>query len=124
MKGLLLWNLQRYSSLFIFTYLVYLVVFIYSNDLDFFSWSDFFLSFQNRIVSSVVFLLIILHAFIGLWTVGTDYLTNRTLGFLNKSVSEYANFLRKMYYFVFVLLGSIYLTVVLYIIWLLSLIHI
>ena len=117
MKGLLLWNLQRYSSLFIFTYLVYLVVFIYSNDLDFFSWSDFFLSFQNRIVSSVVFLLIILHAFIGLWTVGTDYLTNRTLGFLNKPVSEYANFLRKMYYFVFVLLGSIYLTVVLYIIY-------
>jgi succinate dehydrogenase / fumarate reductase membrane anchor subunit len=118
MKGSLLWNLQRYSSLFIFTYLVYLVVFIYSNDLDFFSWSDFFLSFQIRIISSVVFLLIILHAFIGLWTVGTDYLTNRTLGFLNKSVSEYANFLRKMYYFVFVLLGSIYLTVVLYIIWL------
>ena len=114
MKGLLLWNLQRYSSLFIFTYLVYLVVFIYSNDLDFFSWSDFFLSFQNRIVSSVVFLLIILHAFIGLWTVGTDYLTNRTLGFLNKSVSEYANFFFFLYSYDFVLLGRLYLWVVLF----------
>jgi succinate dehydrogenase / fumarate reductase membrane anchor subunit len=66
----------------------------------------------------LAFFLIILHAFIGLWTVGTDYLTNRTLGFLNKSLSEYANLFRKMYYFFFVLLGTIYLSVVLYIIWL------
>jgi|TARA_B100001769_G_scaffold54844_1_gene39754 succinate dehydrogenase / fumarate reductase membrane anchor subunit len=118
MKGSMLWNLQRYSSLFILIYLVYLVGFIYSNDLDFFSWSDFFLSFEIRIISSLAFFLIILHAFIGLWTVGTDYLTNRTLGFLNKSLSEYANLFRKMYYFFFVLLGTIYLSVVLYIIWL------
>ena len=99
MKGSMLWSLQRYSSLFILIYLVYLVGFIYSNDLDFFSWSDFFLSFEIRIISSLAFFLIILHAFIGLWTVGTDYLTNRTLGFLNKSLSEYANLFRKMYYF-------------------------
>ena len=116
MKGSMLWKLQRYSSLFILIYLVYLVGFIYSNDLDFFSWSDFFLSFEIRIISSLAFFLIILHAFIGLWTVGTDYLTNRTLGFLNKSLSEYANLFRKMYYFFFVLLATIYLSVVLYII--------
>ena len=118
MKGSMLWNLQRYSSLFILIYLVYLVGFIYSNDLDFFSWSDFFLSFEIRIISSFAFFLIILHAFIGLWTVGTDYLTYRTLGFLNKSLSKYADIYRKIYYFLFVLLGAMYLALVLYIIWL------
>jgi succinate dehydrogenase / fumarate reductase membrane anchor subunit len=118
MKGSIIWNLQRYSSLCILGYLIYLLVNIYSTNLDFFSWSEFFLSFQTRLLSSLAFVLIIIHAFIGLWTVGTDYLTSRTLGFLNKSLSKYADVYRKMYYFIFVLLGAMYLTSVLYIIWL------
>ncbi len=70
-----------------------------------------------RIPTSIIFILILIHSFIGLWTVGTDYLTKRTLGFLNKPLANTANFLRKMYYFVFVFLGIIYLITVLYIIW-------
>ncbi len=117
MKGLVIWNLQRYSSLFILIYIVYLVGFIFSKDLNFFSWSNFFLSFEMRIYTSIVFLLIILHAFIGLWTVGTDYLTKRTLSFLNTSLSNKADVFRKIYSFIYILLGIIYLGLVLYIIW-------
>ena len=79
---------------------------------------DFFLSFQVRFLSSIVFLVIIFHAFIGLWTVGTDYLTKRTLGFLNVSLSRRADILRYIYYLIFGFLGIVYLTAILYIIWL------
>ena len=118
MKGSIIWNLQRYTSIYIMGYLIYLLINIYSSNLNFFSWSEFFLSFQTRILSSIAFILVITHAFIGLWTVGTDYLTYRTLGFLSKSLSKYADIYRKIYYFLFVLLGAMYLAVVLYIIWL------
>ena len=118
MKGLIIWNFQRYSSVFILIYLVYIVGFIFSKDFNFFSWSDFFLSFEMRIYTSIVFLTIMIHAFIGLWTVGTDYLTKRTLGFLNKPFSNKADIFRKIYSCIYVLLGIIYLAVVLYIIWL------
>jgi succinate dehydrogenase / fumarate reductase membrane anchor subunit len=119
MKGSFIWYTQRYTSLVILSYLIYILSFIFTNqDINFFSWSDFFLSFQVRFLSSIVFLVIVLHAFIGLWTVGTDYLTKRTLGFLNASLSKRADALRYIYYLIFGLLGIMYLTAILYIIWL------
>ena len=119
MKGSFIWYTQRYTSLVILSYLIYILSFIFTNqDINFFSWSDFFLSFQVRFLSSIVFLVIVLHAFIGLWTVGTDYLTKRTLGFLNVSLSRRADILRYIYYLIFGLLGIVYLTAILYIIWL------
>ena len=119
MKGSFIWYTQRYTSLITLSYLIYIFSFIFNNqDINFFSWSDFFLSFQVRFLSSIVFLVIVLHAFIGLWTVGTDYLTKRTLGFLNVSLSRRADTLRYIYYLIFGLLGIVYLTAILYIIWL------
>ncbi len=119
MKGSFIWYTQRYTSLLILSYLIYIFSFIFNNqDINFFSWSDFFLSFQVRFLSSIVFLVIVLHAFIGLWTVGTDYLTKRTLGFLNVSLSKRADTLRYIYYLIFGLLGIVYLTAIFYIIWL------
>jgi succinate dehydrogenase / fumarate reductase membrane anchor subunit len=119
MKGSFIWYTQRYTSIVILSYLIYILSFIFTNqDINFFSWSDFFLSFQVRFLSSIIFLVIVLHAFIGLWTVGTDYLTKRTLGFLNVSLSKRADALRYLYYLIFGLLGIIYLTAILYIIWL------
>ncbi|MAU69081.1 MAG: succinate dehydrogenase, hydrophobic membrane anchor protein [Gammaproteobacteria bacterium] len=119
MKGSLIWNTQRYSSIFILCYLIYIVSFFISeNNINFFTWSNFFLSFETRFITSIAFILILVHSFIGLWTVGTDYLTKRTLGFLNKPLARYANVLRNIYSFVFSLLGVVYLLTILYIIWL------
>ena len=119
MNGSFIWYTQRYTSIIILCYLIYILSFIFTNqDINFFSWSDFFLSFQVRFLSSIVFLVIVLHAFIGLWTVGTDYLTKRTLGYLNISLSRGADILRYIYYFIFGLLGIVYLTAIFYIIWL------
>ena len=117
MKGSLIWNTQRYSSIFILCYLIYIVSFFISeNNINFFTWSNFFLSFETRFITSIAFILILVHSFIGLWTVGTDYLTKRTLGFLNKPLARYANVLRNIYSFVFSLLGVVYLLTILYII--------
>ena len=119
MKGSLIWNAQRYSSIFILCYLIYIVSFFISeNNINFFTWSNFFLSFETRFITSITFILILVHSFIGLWTVGTDYLTKRTLGFLNKPLARYANIFRNMYSFAFSLLGVVYLLTILYIIWL------
>jgi succinate dehydrogenase / fumarate reductase membrane anchor subunit len=119
MKGSLIWNLQRYSSLLILLYLLYVIGFIVNSEdqINFFTWSDFFLSFQSRIFTSLVCFLIVLHSFIGLWTVGTDYLTERTLGFLSKSLSKIAVLIQQTYLFTFIVLGIVYLIVILYIIW-------
>ena len=114
MKGLIIWRLQRYSALIIFAYLAYVLsFFVQSQEVSFFTWSDFFLS-----LTSIIFILLLFHAFIGLWTVGTDYLTKRTLGLLNQSLTKYADLIRNLYFLCFGLMGFIYLTLILYIIWL------
>jgi len=119
MKGSLIWNIQRYSSLVIFLYLLYVLNFILtsSEDISFFVWTKFFLSFETRIFTTLTCFLIVLHAYIGLWTVGTDYLTERTLGFLNKRLSKMAALINKFYLFTFITLGIMYLLGILYIIW-------
>jgi succinate dehydrogenase hydrophobic anchor subunit len=58
-----------------------------------------------------------MHAFVGLWTIGTDYLTKRTLGFISSSLSVYANFIRKSFEFFFVFLGFFLVVFYLLIIW-------
>jgi succinate dehydrogenase hydrophobic anchor subunit len=58
-----------------------------------------------------------LHAFAGLWTVGTDYLTKRTLGFVSPALSTYANLLRKSFEFFFIVLGFFLVIFYLLIIW-------
>jgi succinate dehydrogenase / fumarate reductase membrane anchor subunit len=70
-----------------------------------------------KAITSVISALIICHAFIGLWTVGTDYLTQRTLGFLNSGLSKKAELIRGMYLFIFIFSGLLYLGSILYIIW-------
>jgi succinate dehydrogenase / fumarate reductase membrane anchor subunit len=59
---------------------------------------------------SIFILLVCIHAFIGLWTVGTDYLTQRTLGFISNGLSKKADIIRKLYEVSFLLLGLLLLS--------------
>ena len=119
MKGSLIWNIQRYSALIMLMYFIYVISFIINAEgqINFFTWSNFFLSFETRFFTSLTCILILIHAYIGLWTVGTDYLTERTLGFLNKPLSKFAVLIQRIYLFAFIVLGIVYLIVILYIIW-------
>ena len=118
MKGSLIWKIQRYSSLITLSYVIYLsYFFISSSDITFFSWTTFILSYQMRGLTTLVALILLVHAAIGLWTVGTDYLTTRTLGFLNNTLSNNATNIRYSYFFTIALLLIFYLLGTLYIVW-------
>jgi succinate dehydrogenase / fumarate reductase membrane anchor subunit len=117
MKGSVIWFMQRYSSLAILAYFLYIAAYIINSSGSYYEWTRFIASIEMKIATSLISSLIICHAFIGLWTVGTDYLTQRTLGFLNLGLSKKAELIRGMYLFIFIFSGLLYLGSILYIIW-------
>tara|TARA_B110000003_G_scaffold17093_1_gene16837 strand:- start:1792 stop:2067 length:276 start_codon:yes stop_codon:yes gene_type:complete len=80
-------------------------------------WMLFVSSFIFKATTSLVFLSILTHAFLGLWTIGTDYLTPRTLGFLNLTLSKIADSSRLLYNIFFTVLGIFMYLFLLFLIW-------
>ena len=119
MKGSLIWYAQRYSSILILIYVAYIFYFLFSfnGQISYFDWTMFIFSFEMRAFTSLISLLIILHSFIGLWTVGTDYLTKRTLGFISIRLSNSADIIRKIYETSFFILGLVIIFLYFSIIW-------
>ena len=113
-SGRLTWYLQRYSAIYFITFLVYLEYTFWTSGITF-----QFLNSNNLFKASlsIFILLACAHAYIGLWTVGTDYLTKRTLGFISSSLSTSADTLRKIYEVIFTLLGASIAILYISIIW-------
>ena len=102
-KGRLTWYIQRYTALYFISFLAYLEYVFWTNGFNF----DFLASNSLFKVSLSIFILLICaHAYIGLWTVGTDYLTKRTLGFVSSGLGAVADIIRKIYEVIFILLGA------------------
>ena len=118
MKGSTIWYLQRWSSIFILLYVIYLLLSIMSlSPVIYVDWMLFVSSFIFKATTSLVFLSILTHAFLGLWTIGTDYLTPRTLGFLNLTLSKIADSSRLLYNIFFTVLGIFMYLFLLFLIW-------
>ena len=118
MKGSTIWYLQRWSSIFILLYAIYLFLSIMSlSPVLYVDWMLFVSSFIFKATTSLVFLSILTHAFLGLWTIGTDYLTPRTLGFLNLTLSKIADSSRLLYNIFFRVLGIFMYLFLLFLIW-------
>ena len=111
MKGSTIWYLQRSSAIINLFYIVYVFYFIYSSELTFEAWNNFFYSSIMIFLTLCFFVSVIIHSFIGLWIVGTDYLTRRTIGFLSYRISKHADIFRSIYTVVFSLFGLSYLVV-------------
>ena len=113
-SGKLYWYLQRYSALYFILFLVYLEYTFWTTGITF-----QFLTSNNLFKASlsIFILLACAHAYIGLWTVGTDYLTKRTLGFISSGLSAYADVLRRIYETLFILLGVLIAILYISIIW-------
>ena len=80
-SGLYDWLIQRVGAVILTAYTIFLVVYIAMNpDLDFARWSALYNQLWMRIFSLLALISFITHAWIGLWSVLTDYLTNRLLG--------------------------------------------
>ena len=102
-KGRLTWYIQRYTALYFISFLAYLEYVFWTSGFNF----DFLASNSLFKVSLSIFILLICaHAYIGLWTVGTDYLTKRTLGFVSSGLGAVADIIRKIYEVIFILLGA------------------
>lgn len=75
------WLIQRVSSVFMAAYVVFLVAYIALNpELDYLQWRNLFDQLWMRVFSLITLLSIVSHAWIGLWTVLTDYITPMTMG--------------------------------------------
>ena len=118
MNGSTLWYLQRFSSILILIYVIYIAYFILGfEQISYITWIQFVDTYLFKISTSLTFLIILIHSYIGLWTVGTDYLTPRTLGFLSMNLSEIANSSRFIYNVFFTCMGIISYIYLLFLIW-------
>ena len=80
-SGLSDWFLQRISAVILLVFTLCVGSFLVLNpDLDYARWKVFFDNTAMRIFSLLALLSIIVHSWIGLWSVSTDYLTTRLLG--------------------------------------------
>ena len=75
------WYLQRMSSIIIAIYTVLLVgIIVMTPEWSFERWAGLFDSTLMKIATLLVILASCVHAWIGMWTIGTDYLRARTMG--------------------------------------------
>ena len=79
-RGLRDWLVQRVTALLIGAYAVFILVyFLYHPSVYFSQWHRLFHHLLMKVFTFAVLFSIVWHAWIGLWTVFTDYIKNRSL---------------------------------------------
>ena len=74
-RGLVDFIAQRLTAVIIGIYVIHLsVIFVLNGDMDYVAWRSYFTSGYSLLLSSLTVLAIVIHAWIGMWTVGTDYI--------------------------------------------------
>lgn len=74
-NGLRDWLLQRFSALILAAFSLFLITYICLHpQLDFLAWRSLFQSVWMRSFTVLTLLSLLVHAWIGLWTVSTDYI--------------------------------------------------
>lgn len=75
------WMVQRISAVVLALYsLVMLGFFLFGGDVTYESWYCFMMSLPMRLLSLVTILALAGHAWVGMWTIFTDYVTTNKLG--------------------------------------------
>jgi succinate dehydrogenase / fumarate reductase membrane anchor subunit len=74
-QGLTQWLIQRVSAVIMAVYTIGLLLFLLVNsNIDFASWHLLFSHLWMKIATLVFILFLLLHAWIGMWTIFTDYI--------------------------------------------------
>jgi succinate dehydrogenase / fumarate reductase membrane anchor subunit len=80
-SGLYDWLIQRVSAVILTAYTIFLVAYIaLQPELNFAQWNSLYEQLWMRVFSLLALISFIAHAWIGLWSVLTDYLTDRLMG--------------------------------------------
>ena len=75
------WIVQRISAVILAVYSVVLLGFFLTHgNVTFVDWSQFMTSLPMRLFSLLAVLALAVHAWVGMWTVFTDYITTGKLG--------------------------------------------
>ncbi|MDP7403007.1 MAG: succinate dehydrogenase, hydrophobic membrane anchor protein [Gammaproteobacteria bacterium] len=102
-SGLSDWIIQRFSAVILAAYTLFiLAVLVSMPELNYESWREVFSKNSVRLFSVISLLALCGHTWVGMWTVGTDYLTDRQLG-------GKGTFIRLIYQSFCVLLIAVYL---------------
>lgn len=82
-SGLLDWIVQRCTAIIIGVYAIFLIVYFLDHPLlTYADWQDLFTHAWMRIATVMVLISVLWHAWIGLWTVFTDYVKVKPLRLL------------------------------------------
>lgn len=80
-SGLSDWLLQRITAVVLLAYLLCVGGFVLLHPgLDYAQWKAYFGNAAMQVFSMMALLSLLAHAWIGMWTVSTDYLTVRLMG--------------------------------------------
>ena len=102
-SGLSDWIIQRFSAVILAAYTLFiLAVLVSMPELNYESWREVFSKNSVRLFSVIALLALGGHTWVGMWTVGTDYLTDRQFG-------GKGTFIRLIYQSFCVLLIAVYL---------------
>ena len=85
-SGLHDWFIQRVSAVVVAAYVLYLFVFFASNQVSFDVWQQLFAGTGFKVFSLVTLLALVAHAWIGVWTVFTDYIKPVGVRFVAQSL--------------------------------------
>lgn len=80
------WILQRISAVVLAVYSVVIVGFFLFCDVNFEAWKGFMLSLPMKLFSLVAILSLVFHAWVGMWTVLTDYVKSSGLRLVIQSL--------------------------------------
>ena len=105
------WLVQRISALILGCYFLTLVgFFLYSEEINFSVWTGFFNNIFIKIFTMLAILCAGLHGWIGMWTVGGDYLQEHHFG-------PIAGPIRRAYLGLCIVLACAYVVLATFIVW-------
>jgi succinate dehydrogenase / fumarate reductase, membrane anchor subunit len=78
-SGLYDWLMQRISAVILLAY-VLCIAWVLAGGVDYIAWKELFSQTWMRVFSMLALVSLVVHAWVGLWSVFTDYLTERNLG--------------------------------------------
>ena len=100
------WILQRVSAVILAVYFVVIIGWLLcAGEVSYTAWHDFMTCTAMRIFSLLAILSLAAHAWIGLWTVFTDYLTVRQMGAKASFIRLFAQVGMALVIFVYVVWG-------------------
>ncbi|MEM1141673.1 MAG: succinate dehydrogenase, hydrophobic membrane anchor protein [Pseudomonadota bacterium] len=78
-SGVVDWLVQRSTAVILFAYFAFLA-YVFAGGVTFAQWSSLFDQVWMKVFTSLAAVSLAAHAWIGMWGVFTDYLTERLLG--------------------------------------------